>query len=65
MCRQFSLTPDEARAEAHIVAKVVCHWHKHFRATGVMTRDIDLLAEQIDRPFLREQRDELAGKSPD
>jgi serine/threonine-protein kinase HipA len=31
-------------------------WKAHFAACGVTGRDIDSLAEQIDRPFLRDQR---------
>jgi hypothetical protein len=27
----------------------------------VTARDVDMLAEQIDRPFLREQRKEFVG----
>jgi serine/threonine-protein kinase HipA len=38
------------------VGLVVAGWRAHFAATGVLARDIDLLAEQIDRPFLQEQR---------
>jgi serine/threonine-protein kinase HipA len=38
------------------VAAAVRSWRAHFAATGVSVRDIELLAEQIDRPFLFDQR---------
>jgi serine/threonine-protein kinase HipA len=31
-------------------------WKEHFKSCGVTPGDIDLYAEQIDRPFLRDQR---------
>jgi serine/threonine-protein kinase HipA len=55
-CRAFALTPPQAQRVAHDVAKVVDGWKQHFTACGVTKRDLALLAEQIDRPFLREQR---------
>jgi serine/threonine-protein kinase HipA len=61
-CQQFGLKPADARAEVRTVAKVVSTWKKHFAAMGVLAGDIDLLAEQIDRPFLREQREEFARR---
>lgn len=57
MCSQFALKPPDARVEIAQVARVVAGWQKHFHAVGVSVGDIDLLADQIDRPFLREQRD--------
>jgi serine/threonine-protein kinase HipA len=57
MCPLFGLTKNEAQKEIAAVATVVATWKKHFTACGVGARDIDLLAEQIDRPFLREQRE--------
>jgi len=57
MCPLFGLTKNEAQKEIAAVATVVETWKKHFTACGVGARDIDLLAEQIDRPFLREQRE--------
>jgi serine/threonine-protein kinase HipA len=38
------------------VAEVVNGWKAHFQQAGVSSRDIDLLAEQIDRPGLASQR---------
>jgi serine/threonine-protein kinase HipA len=59
MCAQFALKPGEARAEIQKVAGAVASWREHFAAVGVTSGDIDLLAEQIDRPFLRDQRAEF------
>jgi serine/threonine-protein kinase HipA len=61
MSRMFSLDGDEAIDEARKVAAVVDRWKEHFRSIGVRRGDIDLYAEQIDRPFLRDQRRDLAG----
>ena len=54
--RSFALTSAQAQGVAADVAQVVAGWRAHFKEAGVSPRDIDLLAEQIDRPFLREQR---------
>lgn len=56
MSSMFSLTKKEAAEEVDRVAQVVGSWKTHFSACGVVARDIDMLAEQIDRPFLRQQR---------
>jgi serine/threonine-protein kinase HipA len=64
MCDQFALKLADARLELHKVATVVEDWRAHFRAHRVSEGDIDLLAEQIDRPFLSKQRSEaLRGVS--
>jgi serine/threonine-protein kinase HipA len=55
-CRAFALPPPQAQRVAREVASVVDGWKQHFMACGVTKRDLALLAEQIDRPFLREQR---------
>ncbi len=55
-CRAFALTPAQAERIARAVARVVDGWKTHFAACGVTPRDVELLAEQIDRPFLLEQR---------
>jgi serine/threonine-protein kinase HipA len=60
MCSQFALKPAEARIEIARVARVVAGWQKHFREVGVTSGDLELLSEQIDRPFLREQREAFA-----
>ena len=59
-CRAFALTAAQAQDVFADVAKVVAGWRKHFAGCGVAPRDLALLAEQIDRPFLREQRVGLA-----
>jgi serine/threonine-protein kinase HipA len=57
MSELFGLGGDEAVNEARAVAQVVSGWREHFMAGGVAPGDIRLYAEQIDRPFLREQRE--------
>jgi serine/threonine-protein kinase HipA len=59
MSAMYGLTKNEAVKEAEAVARVVDGWKQHFTASGVTSGDIDLYAEQIDRPFLRDQRGEL------
>lgn len=58
MSALFALKREEARREMGAVARVVSGWKEHFASLGVTPADIGLYAEQIDRPFLREQRDE-------
>jgi serine/threonine-protein kinase HipA len=60
MCTLFGLSRDQAAKEIGVVADVVADWQSHFAAAGALPRDIDALAEQIDRPFLREQREAFA-----
>lgn len=57
----FGLDRAAAAAEARAVAQVVERWKEHFAACGVTAGDIALLAEQIDRPFLSEQRQGLVA----
>ena len=57
MCTLFALTKDEAALEVRRVIRAVAGWRKHFTGCGVSRRDIATMAEQIDRPFLRGQRD--------
>lgn len=59
MCAQFGLKTEAARAETRRVAEVVSRWQQHFAELGVTPADIELLAQHIDRPFLRDQRAEL------
>jgi serine/threonine-protein kinase HipA len=61
MATLFGLKHDEAAAQARAVARVVNGWKEHFAACGVTPADIELYAEQIDRPFLRGQREEAIG----
>ncbi|MEY8877530.1 MAG: type II toxin-antitoxin system HipA family toxin [Leptothrix sp. (in: b-proteobacteria)] len=56
MCGQFGLTRDQAAAQIGQVAGVVETWMTAFRSEGVRERDIASLAQQIDRPFLLDQR---------
>jgi serine/threonine-protein kinase HipA len=56
MSGQFSLKPADARREVAKVCAVVERWRAHFARSGVSAADIELLAEYIDRPFLRDQR---------
>ncbi|MEI6804995.1 MAG: HipA domain-containing protein [Myxococcaceae bacterium] len=58
LCSMFGLTKDQAATEISIVAKAVNLWKEHFMACGVTRSDIEMLAEQIDRPFLKQQREE-------
>lgn len=55
-CVLFALSRDAAVQEIRRVIAVVDDWIGSFRADGVATGDIDLLADQIDRPFLLDQR---------
>ncbi|MGA7537789.1 MAG: HipA domain-containing protein [Steroidobacteraceae bacterium] len=57
----FGLEKDEAAREVRTVAAVASGWKEHFAGCGVTPRDIEYYAAQIDRPFLREQREE-AGR---
>jgi serine/threonine-protein kinase HipA len=59
MSLMFSLEKDDAVKEASTVARVVGGWKQHFKTCGVTSSDIDVHAEQIDRPFLRDQRNEI------
>jgi serine/threonine-protein kinase HipA len=59
MSLMFSLGKDDALKEVRTVARVVGGWKEHFKSCGVTSGDIDLYAEQIDRPFLRDQRNEF------
>jgi serine/threonine-protein kinase HipA len=58
MARMFSLSKDQAVAEMRHVVRVVDGWKEHFLGCGVTAGDIDLYAQHIDRPFLKDQRNE-------
>jgi serine/threonine-protein kinase HipA len=62
MCRMFELDRSEAAKEVGLVARTVDRWQQHFADCGVTRRDVELYAEQIDRPFLADQRREF-GKN--
>jgi serine/threonine-protein kinase HipA len=53
----FGLGKDAAYAQIKTVAAVVQGWKTHFAACGVSTADLATLADFIDRPFLKQQRD--------
>jgi serine/threonine-protein kinase HipA len=55
-CAQFGLKKNAALQEVRRVCKVVAGWRAHFVQAGVSDVDIESLAGQIDRPFLRDQR---------
>ena len=48
--------PKQAMKEVRAVARVVDQWQEHFKSIGVSRHDIELYAQQIDRPFLKDQR---------
>src|SRR5262245_48498947 len=56
MCASFGLSTSEAAREVRVVIEAIGHWKKHFKSCGVSARDIESLAEQIDRPSLESQR---------
>lgn len=56
-CRLFGLKPTQASEEVRAVVVAVSGWQAHFDSMGVLPADITSLANQIDRPFLREQRE--------
>jgi len=58
MAQLFELDEKQAAAQVRRVARVVAGWKEHFGGCGVTRRDVQLLAEQIDRPFLADQRRE-------
>ena len=56
MCNFFGLTRDQAADEVRCVIAVVDRWQAVLADIGVGSGDLDLLSEQIDRPFLLSQR---------
>lgn len=59
MASLFALSAAQASREIRRVVKVVNGWRTHFKTCGVSERDIELLTELIDRPFLKQQRDDV------
>ena len=55
-CEQFGLKKSEAAKQAKRVCLAVTNWKEHFARAGVLAEDIESLSDQIDRPFLRDQR---------
>jgi serine/threonine-protein kinase HipA len=60
-CGQFGLQRHEAIEQVRGVCAVIGAWKAHFAQAGVLQRDISALADQIDRPFLLEQRRAFSG----
>jgi serine/threonine-protein kinase HipA len=58
---QFGLNRRDAEAQVRQVVAVVATWKTHFAAVGVKPADIESLAQQIDRPFLADQRRAWGG----
>jgi serine/threonine-protein kinase HipA len=56
MSRFFALDVKQAINEVHTVARAIDGWKEHFKRQRVTSRDVDLYATQIDRPFLLDQR---------
>ncbi len=61
MSRMFALDNDAAVEEVRRSRAVVGGWQAHFASCGVTRGDLELLAEQIDRTFLRDQRSEFGA----
>jgi serine/threonine-protein kinase HipA len=64
MCAQFGLKRDAAVAQAREVARVIRRWTTHFANEGVSARDLEYHEAQIDRAFLRQQRQGLLRAPP-
>lgn len=58
MAPLFALTPAQTTREIRRVTTAVNGWRAHFRSCGVTKHDVNLLADQIDRPFLLQQRND-------
>jgi serine/threonine-protein kinase HipA len=52
----FALDANQAVKEVRAVARVVDKWQEHFKSLRVSRHDIELYSQQIDRPFLKDQR---------
>ena len=61
---QFGLKRGEAQDQVRQVASVVSQWQPHFAAAGVRDAHIQRLAQQIDRPFLADQRSAWCAARP-
>lgn len=61
--KAFRLSADQARSAMAQVAHAVDGWRPHFESVGVNERDIEMLSNSIDRPFLLEQRRWARGKA--
>lgn len=54
----FGLSRAEAQQEIGVVASIVADWREHFERSGVPAELIDDFGVHIDRPFLRDQREQ-------
>jgi serine/threonine-protein kinase HipA len=63
MANLFGLSKQAALQQVSEVASVMDGWREHFARCGVTAGDIDLYAQQIDRPFLLDQRREAAARA--
>ena len=61
MCSAYWLSPKEAAAQAATVVAVVNGWRAHFTQCGVPAELVGQYADQIDRPYLLEQRRRFAA----
>ena len=52
----FGLTLKQAQHAVREVISVVDKWRDHFKAVGMTHRDIEVVAEHLDRPYLAQQR---------
>ncbi|MCE2660355.1 MAG: HipA domain-containing protein [Rubrivivax sp.] len=59
----FGLTRADAEDQVRQVVAVVSGWKAHFAAVGVRAADVDALAQQVDRPFLADQRRAWGGSA--
>jgi serine/threonine-protein kinase HipA len=59
--RQFGLKPEAARAVVKEVSTCVAGWKAAFTRAGVITRDVDMLAQYIDADRLQQQRKAFAA----
>jgi serine/threonine-protein kinase HipA len=58
----FGLKTTQAHALLKEVVAVVSQWRPHFAQMGITERDLDTIAQHLDRPFLRSQRQEWGGR---
>jgi serine/threonine-protein kinase HipA len=59
MSSSYGITLKDAKEEAKTVAQTVNNWRDHFKTYGVDHNVITQIGQQIDRDFLRMQREKL------
>lgn len=52
----FGLSLKQAQSALREVISVVDKWRDHFLAVGMTHRDIEVVAEHLERPYLAQQR---------